>query len=55
VPDDEWRAQVREALVGLGWAAKAADDALDKVAPAPGGPVDVPAVLRAALQRLGRA
>jgi Holliday junction DNA helicase RuvA len=55
VPDDGWRAQVREALVGLGWAAKAADDALDKVGPAPGEPVDVPAVLRAALQRLGRA
>jgi Holliday junction DNA helicase RuvA len=52
--DDGWRGQVREALVGLGWAAKAADEALDKVAPAPGGPVDVPAVLRAALQRLGR-
>jgi len=55
VLDDGWRAQVREALVGLGWAAKAADDALDKVGPAPGEPVDVPAVLRAALQRLGRA
>ncbi|GAB3589017.1 Holliday junction branch migration protein RuvA [Angustibacter peucedani] len=55
-PDDEtWRGQVRDALVGLGWAAKAADDAVDKVAPAAGEPVDVPAVLRAALQRLGRA
>ena len=53
--DDGWQAQVRDALVGLGWAAKAADDAVDKVAPAPGQPVDVPAVLRAALQRLGRA
>ncbi len=52
--DDTWRGQVRDALVGLGWAAKAADDAVDKVAPAPGEPVDVPAVLRAALQRLGR-
>lgn len=52
--DDTWRAQVRDALVGLGWAAKAADDAVDKVAPATGEPVDVPAVLRAALQRLGR-
>lgn len=52
--DGSWRGQVREALVGLGWAAKAADDAVDKVAPAPGEPVDVPAVLRAALQRLGR-
>ncbi|GAA4353938.1 Holliday junction branch migration protein RuvA [Angustibacter luteus] len=55
-PDDEaWRGQVRDALVGLGWAAKAADDAIAKVAPAAGEPVDVPAVLRAALQRLGRA
>ncbi len=54
-PDDEtWRGQVRDALVGLGWAAKAADDAVDTVAPAAGEPVDVPAVLRAALQRLGR-
>jgi Holliday junction DNA helicase RuvA len=55
-PDDDagWRGQVREALVGLGWAAKAADAAVDEVAPADGEPVDVPAVLRAALQRLGR-
>lgn len=52
--DEGWQAQVRDALVGLGWAAKAADDAVEKVAPAPGQPVDVPAVLRAALQRLGR-
>ena len=52
--DDGWQGQVRDALVGLGWAAKAADDAVEKVAPAPGEPVDVPAVLRAALQRLGR-
>lgn len=53
--DDGWQGQVRDALVGLGWAAKVADDAVEKVAPAPGEPVDVPAVLRAALQRLGRA
>jgi Holliday junction DNA helicase RuvA len=52
--DDGWRTQVLQALVGLGWPAKAADDALDKVGPAPGEPVDVPAILRAALQRLGR-
>ncbi|MGN6612896.1 MAG: Holliday junction branch migration protein RuvA [Angustibacter sp.] len=52
--DDTWRGQVREALVGLGWAAKAAEDAVAEVAPAAGEPVDVPAVLRAALQRLGR-
>lgn len=53
--DDGWQGQVRDALVGLGWAAKVADEAVEKVAPAPGEPVDVPAVLRAALQRLGRA
>lgn len=53
--DDTWRGQVREALVGLGWAAKAAEEAIARVAPAAGEPVDVPAVLRAALQRLGRA
>ena len=53
--DEGWRGQVRDALVGLGWAAKAADDAVEKVAPAAGEPVDVAAVLRAALQRLGRA
>ncbi|MGN6300801.1 MAG: Holliday junction branch migration protein RuvA [Angustibacter sp.] len=52
--DDSWRGQVREALVGLGWAAKAAEDAVAEVAPPAGEPVDVPAVLRAALQRLGR-
>jgi holliday junction DNA helicase RuvA len=52
--DGSWRGQVREALVGLGWAAKAADAAVEDVAPADGEPVDVPAVLRAALQRLGR-
>ncbi|GMA85189.1 hypothetical protein GCM10025868_04390 [Angustibacter aerolatus] len=45
---------MRDALVGLGWAAKQADAAVEAVAPAEGQPVDVPAVLRAALQRLGR-
>ena len=30
---EAWREQVREALVGLGWTARQADDALDKVAP----------------------
>ncbi|GAB3685264.1 Holliday junction branch migration protein RuvA [Angustibacter aerolatus] len=55
VPSEEtWRGQVRDALVGLGWAAKQADAAVEAVAPAEGQPVDVPAVLRAALQRLGR-
>ncbi|MGL5858737.1 MAG: Holliday junction branch migration protein RuvA [Angustibacter sp.] len=54
VPGDGWRDQVRQALVGLGWTMKAADDAVSAVAPGDDQPVDVPAVLRAALQRLGR-
>jgi Holliday junction DNA helicase RuvA len=51
------RPQVRDALVGLGWSVKAADDALDTVladadeAPAPG---DIAGLLRAALRTLGR-
>lgn len=52
--DESWRTSVREALVGLGWSARHADDAVAKVAPADGSDVDVPAVLRAALQVLGR-
>ncbi len=48
-----WRPQVREALVGLGWSAKQADDALDAVAPDEPG-ADVAAVLRAALRKLAR-
>ena len=52
--DDAWRVQVREALVGLGWSAKQSEDAVDKVAPTDGEPVDVPALLRSALRALGR-
>jgi Holliday junction DNA helicase RuvA len=55
-----WREQVRPALLGLGWSAKEADVALDKVADvaeehqAEKGAPDVPALLRAALQSLSR-
>lgn len=49
-----WRAQVREALVGLGWNVKQADAALDKVAPQAAEGAGVSALLRAALQELGR-
>ncbi|MEO7070851.1 MAG: Holliday junction branch migration protein RuvA [Nostocoides sp.] len=49
-----WREQVGEALTGLGWSAKQAETALDKVGPAPDEPVDIAAVLRAALRELGR-
>ena len=50
-----WRSQVREGLVGLGWSVKEADKAIDVVEPDVGQPVDVGAVLRAALRALSRA
>jgi Holliday junction DNA helicase RuvA len=49
-----WREQVREALVGLGWTARQADEALDRVAPKAAEGASVSALLRAALQELGR-
>ena len=58
LPGPAWRDQVAEALVGLGWSAKQAAEAVDAVA-AEGEdgdrPADVPAVLRRALRHLGRA
>jgi holliday junction DNA helicase RuvA len=61
-PASPWRDQVLEALVGLGWPAKAAGDAVDAVAGAPDSevslsvddPPDMAQVLRAALRHLGR-
>jgi Holliday junction DNA helicase RuvA len=56
---DPARDQVVEALVGLGWAAKVAQDTVDRVLADAGddgsvpGPVDVAAALRAALRSLG--
>jgi Holliday junction DNA helicase RuvA len=56
---DESTAQVRDALVGLGWSAKQADDAVEAVrttvikAEASDG-ANVSALLRAALRELGR-
>ncbi|MFV0462041.1 MAG: Holliday junction branch migration protein RuvA [Nostocoides sp.] len=49
-----WREQVTEALVGLGWSAKQAADAVDAVAPAPGERVEISTILRNALRVLGR-
>jgi Holliday junction DNA helicase RuvA len=49
-----WQAQVREALVGLGWTARQADDAVEAVAPMADDGATVSALLRAALQELGR-
>lgn len=47
------RGEVVEALVGLGYAAKQAEAAVDAVAEAPVAAADMGATLRAALKRLG--
>jgi Holliday junction DNA helicase RuvA len=49
-----WRDQVAEALVGLGYSAKQADDAVSRAAEAAPAGADVSAMLRAALRELGR-
>ena len=46
--------QVRDALVGLGWSSRQADDALAAVSSEDGAGADVSALLRAALRELGR-
>jgi Holliday junction DNA helicase RuvA len=51
-PSAPWRDQVGQALVGLGWSAKEADEAVEVVAPAAAEVADVPALLRAALRVL---
>lgn len=53
---EDQRATVVEALVGLGWNTRAAEDAVRAVVPDDAGPVDpadIAAVLRAALRTLG--
>jgi Holliday junction DNA helicase RuvA len=55
-PQDAWRPQVHAGLVGLGWSAKEADNAVDAVAPDAGTAApDVAALLRAALRTLSKA
>lgn len=49
-----WRGQVREALEGLGWSTRQAEDAVEAVAPGAGDGSDVSGLLRAALRELGR-
>lgn len=51
---DEPGDQVREALVGLGWSAKAAEDAVRRARVSLEEPAGVAALLRAALRELGR-
>ena len=51
----QWRDQVHQGLVGLGWSAKEAEQAVEVVAPDAGASPDVPSLLRAALRALSRA
>lgn len=51
----DWRGQVQQGLVGLGWSVKEADKAVESVAPEAGDTPDVGALLRAALRTLSRA
>jgi len=51
---DEAFTQVHDALVGLGWSSRQADDAVEAVRPESGNGSDVSALLRAALRELGR-
>ena len=50
-----WRDQVHQGLVGLGWSARDAEQAIEAVAPQAGDQPDVAVLLRAALQTLSRA
>ncbi|GGD26598.1 Holliday junction branch migration protein RuvA [Nocardioides daphniae] len=52
---DAGREQVLQGLIGLGWSAKEADKAVDAVVSEASDPTDVGALLRAALQKLGKA
>lgn len=50
----DWSEQVCEALVGLGWSLRQAEDTVEAVRPEAGESPDVSALLRAALRELGR-
>jgi Holliday junction DNA helicase RuvA len=52
-PGAQWREQVTEALVGLGWSVKQADDAVGRVSADAGATPNVSEMLRAALRELG--
>ena len=54
-PVAPWRAQVHQGLVGLGWSARDADQAVESVSPDAGDQPDVGALLRAALRTLSKA
>jgi len=50
----DWSEQVREALVGLGWSVRQAEDTVESIRPDAGDGSDVSSLLRAALRELGR-
>ena len=52
---EPWRDQVQQGLVGLGWSAKDADQAVEAVADQAGDQPDVAGLLRAALRTLSKA
>jgi holliday junction DNA helicase RuvA len=53
-PAAEWAEQVRDALVGLGWSLRQAEDTVEAIRPEATDGSDVSALLRAALRELGR-
>jgi Holliday junction DNA helicase RuvA len=53
-PAGEWRDQVHQALLGLGWPARDADSAVEAVADQAGDAPDVSVLLRAALRTLAK-
>ena len=53
-PSAPWRDQLRQALVGLGWSGKEAEDAVTAVEPDAGDDVELAVLLRRALRILGR-
>jgi len=53
-PAAEWAEQVRDALVGLGWSLRQAEDTVEAIRPEAGDGSDVSALLRAALRELRR-
>jgi len=54
-PQEAWRDQVQQGLVGLGWSAKESEKAVEAVAPDAGELPDVGALMRAALRTLSKA
>ncbi len=51
---EAWRDQVIDGLMGLGWSAKDADAAIDRVADGVGDDPDISTVLRDALRSMDR-